>query len=361
MVCGVLASACTDRAISNDSTDGGDDLIAVPTCEKQVLCNGKCVDPATDPMNCGGCGSVCNTSCAGGVCSLLPADCPYPFGQIGHDVCLAIDAMNVYWQTNYYYNSDSDAIFSLPLNGGCPSMAVSGLTFPNRIASDGKNLYFTAIQSGPTYGTVNVAPVGGGKRSVIATNQDQPDQILVDAHNVYWTSSGDGSIWKSDKTSPTPMNLAGPFAAGRLYMRVDSTNVYFPEAATNIVNRVPIAGGVVTAVTTPSQALGALAIDEQSLYFVTGSDSGEIATAGLLGTNQVPVPIVHSQPPLRSIQVGGSHLYYTRGDEIHRVTIGGENDTILASSQNQPNCMALDETSVYWISEDGSAVSKTAR
>lgn len=46
-----------------------------PSCPAgQRRCDGACIDPATDPANCGGCGRACAAGwgCAGGTCCLLP-------------------------------------------------------------------------------------------------------------------------------------------------------------------------------------------------------------------------------------------------------------------------------------------------
>ncbi|MGH7328262.1 MAG: hypothetical protein ACREJX_07915, partial [Polyangiaceae bacterium] len=47
--------------------------------------------------------------------------------------------------------------------------------------------------------------------------------------------------------------------------------------------------------------------------------------------------------------------------EIHRATVAGTSDTILASKQNGPNCIAVDATSVYWINSGGGMISKTGK
>jgi hypothetical protein len=56
------------------------DAICVPICpENQIACGTTCVDPSTDPTNCGGCGISCTPpDCCGGQCTNLsvdPANC----------------------------------------------------------------------------------------------------------------------------------------------------------------------------------------------------------------------------------------------------------------------------------------------
>ena len=84
---GLLACAtgCGARTIADDyRRDGGGTPDALPDAQPDappdtgtvcspgtVLCAGRCVDPTSDPANCGGCGVSCGTSgvCVGGVCT----------------------------------------------------------------------------------------------------------------------------------------------------------------------------------------------------------------------------------------------------------------------------------------------------
>ncbi|MBV9949523.1 MAG: hypothetical protein JOZ69_21955, partial [Myxococcales bacterium] len=64
----MTGDATVDGAHRDSGRDGGDGE-AGPTCHTTV-CGGVCVDPMTDPKNCGGCGTVCpaGAPCQGGQC-----------------------------------------------------------------------------------------------------------------------------------------------------------------------------------------------------------------------------------------------------------------------------------------------------
>jgi glucosylceramidase len=65
LACALLAAACT-----NDGAGG----VTGPSCAvEQVACGELCVDAATDPANCGGCGIPCAADqiCQGGACQCL--------------------------------------------------------------------------------------------------------------------------------------------------------------------------------------------------------------------------------------------------------------------------------------------------
>jgi hypothetical protein len=76
-------------------------------------------------------------------------------------------------------------------------------------------------------------------------------------------------------------------------------------------------------------------------------------------------------PSINGIETDGLHIWFAEASdvqpyvpgtgEIHRVTVGGGNDKVLASKQNGPNCIAVDATSVYWIETGSGMISKTGK
>jgi hypothetical protein len=61
-------SECSDHVVCDDAADGG-------ASAPQTLCNGKCTDTKTDPMNCGSCGTQCPADCSGGKCQCPAGAC----------------------------------------------------------------------------------------------------------------------------------------------------------------------------------------------------------------------------------------------------------------------------------------------
>lgn len=162
--------------------DGGGDGMMMTSCDAgQTACNGVCVDTSSDPMNCGGCGSICNTKCTNGICQLInPMGCDGGVGGVGDNACITIDSMNVYWASGLANGS----IWRLPLGGGCPGLVVSGQPVPHGVASDGTNVFFGNQGNN---GSIVRVPIGGGQTTTIASTQPNPLDVVVDATNVYWT------------------------------------------------------------------------------------------------------------------------------------------------------------------------------
>jgi hypothetical protein len=108
-----------------------------------------CTVKMTDPDNCGMCGTKCDAGavCVAGVCGTKP----------------------------------TDVVAATGCGGGV------------RLATDGKNIYWTEMMTGK----VRSVPVAGGAIAEVATGQLSPTQIAVDATGVYWVNQGDATAASS--------------------------------------------------------------------------------------------------------------------------------------------------------------------
>jgi hypothetical protein len=265
-------------------------------------------------------------------------------------------------------------VWSVPIAGGCPALVVGAQNVPHGMASDGTNLYFANQGTAQLIGSVNKIPIGGGAVTPIASNQSGPIDVVLDATNVYWANQGDGSIWKSDKTTPNPVKLAGPNGQGHAaHLRVDATNVYYTDSSGGAVYRVPIAGGNAVAMTTTGIPFPRyIAIDSQNAYFGSSSNgTAAIMSIALNATGGTAAQLLPNLKSIAGIETDGKDIWYAEPTdvqpfqantgEVHRMTTAAANDTPLATKQNQPGCVSVDSTSVYWINAGGGMISKTGK
>jgi hypothetical protein len=364
---------------ANDGGGGNDVIVAndvvndvpIASCDAGTIsCGGKCVDTQTDPNNCGGCGVVCNTQCTAGVCPLIGPGCDGGVQPSNDQACITVDSTNVYWGTGF---NNTGSVWKVPVGGGCPVQMVGSQNGPHGMASDGTNLYFANLGGNSVLGSVQKIPINGNVATPIAIAQATPLDVAVDANNVYWANNGDGSVWKSDKNTPNPIKLAGPLGAGHAqHLRVDATNVYFSDHSSGVINRVPIAGGSVVAMISQTSSTGYLALDKTNVYFGAVPSKAAVFSVALgAAAGTTPTSLIPNLPFINGIETDGTNLWYAElsnvnpyvasTGEIHRATVAGQNDVILASKQNGPNCIAVDTTSVYWINDLGGLISKTGK
>jgi hypothetical protein len=134
---------------------------------------------------------------------------------------VAVDARNVYVTV-----SDVGAtgfVAQIPLNGLGETYLASNLDYPQGIAVDTTNVYWTNWMGA----TVSEEPIGGTGAAALASNQDDPYGIAIDATSVYWTTQGlNGSVLKVAISGGKPIVLA----TNQVYptaIAVDATSVYW--------------------------------------------------------------------------------------------------------------------------------------
>jgi hypothetical protein len=217
-------------------------------------------------------------------------------------------------------------------------------SFPWGIAIEGADVYWVNMGEAQQ-GSVVKAPKSGGAPVTLASNQVNPVSIAVDAQNVYWTTSGtstcapsgactsngDGTVMSAPLTGGTPTMLAGKQLAP-VSIAVDVKNVYFIDEGTAVYNstitdgsvmKVPIGGGTPTALATGLRYPGALTVDATSVYWTVMDSQGVNGTLMKVSIDGGAATTLASGYPPWTIQTGGATI---------------------------PKLIAVDSTSVYWVS-----------
>jgi hypothetical protein len=173
----------------------------------------------------------------------------------------------------------------------------------------------------------------------LASGQSYPEAIAVTGGDVFWVSYGEaigqGQLLKVPVAGGVPVLLASGHEFGRI--AVDASSVYFTDGNAGTVMKVPIAGGPTTTLAVGQAGARAVAVDATHVYWTSYSSAGCPDDGGPCSPDGA----------------------------IRRVPIGGGIVTTLASGQESPAGLAVDEQNVYWTSlgiriQDGS-VRKVAR
>lgn len=338
-------------------------------------CGGKCVDLSSDPQNCGRCGHACEVGCAQGVCTptLLAGGLGAPHG-------ILVDGTNLYVANHGGINVQ---VMSAIDGTGLKNLA-SSQVYPDRLTSDGNNLYWSN-DSDPV-GSVNYVALGGGQSYVAARDLPLPYGVVTHGGYLFITTtdtvnnSGGGcptDAWTSAvlrcpnpgcyvaacATSGGPTVLASQQATPT-GITVDATNVYWANSTGGTVMFCPqpdCAGGPQVF----AQGLGKpweVASDGSAVYF-TDRSAGKLYACATTGCGGAPGVMATGLDDPLLVTVQGGAVYFTEyaggvagKGKVSRCAIPGctGGPEVLAIGLNAPYAVTADATYVYW-SEEGTA------
>ncbi len=318
------------------SVDGGADS-PVEACA--TLCKGQCADLQSDQNNCGACGTTCEAGCSAGLCkpTVLATGLGAPHGLLQNGSSL------------YFANHGTISVQVMSkIDGtGLKNFGTSQL-FPERLATDGANLFWTDTANVPTtpggtveYGnfdmTTQCAP--GFLVCYVVQNLPSPFGLAIQGQNMFVTTL--------DATNNGASGCAGMYVNAVLQCPTFGCNV----------NNCGSGGPNVIATGTK---LASVAADATNMYW---------ADTGAHVINFCPQPTCTNGPTTFAGQLDqpfdvvsdGAHVYFTdRGAGTLSscpITGCGTSRTILTSSIKDPLLIALDSKTIYVTSYAGGTIS----
>jgi hypothetical protein len=343
-----------------------------------------CTDTQNDPNNCGTCGHGCGGgACVAGVCqpvALVTGVCP---------TSIAVDATNVYFTHDLAGAAFEWAVESVAKTGGAPTVLASYSAIPGQgapqtadgVAVWGGTVYFVqwnpgnpALMSVPAQGgptTLVFAPIVGGAPRQVARN------VVANATGVYWANEEFGVAFidpTGHSTNLTPGSV--PVSGGIITpypstLAVDAVNAYFSdneghgEGNENLINSVPIGGGMITTIgredpleTNPIPISDvAIASDGTCVYWATTDQAPGFIPIGPIGGPLGSGPsTLDPATTVTSLALDSNGVYWTENSSSGAVVFQpmancklSAQAKPLALGQSFPFAVAVDDTYVYWI------------
>lgn len=203
----------------------------------------------------------------------------------------------------------------------------------------------------------------GGCVSVVLSgrNFSLGNEIAVDATHLYWTETG--KVVSIPLAGGTPVVLATGGLPGAL--AIDGSFVYFAErnSPNQAIKRVPLGGGTVTTLASlPGVSPVDLAINATHLYYISntsaGPNTGAVVKIPLAGG--APITLASSQPNPQAIAIDGSNVYWTGGDLMTLALTGGTPTSLFTGLGSNSFGLTSDGSSVFWTNSTGGKLSKGA-
>jgi hypothetical protein len=303
---------------------------------------GSCGDTSSDPHNCGACGHDCSgATCSNSVCESVVIAA----AQVDA-YALTVDDQNVYW-TVEGTGSDGAVLKAPAQQTGTATAIASGQPYPSYITTDGKNVYWVAIDG------VHSVSVNGGTSTIMAPfSTDEATAIAVDLKNVYYASIGSGeaggSLFAVSLATATSLQIATQLQGQTAAVASNGSTVFYADS-TDLSSVAPNGSNANTI--EPGQYASAVTADAKYVYWTSGLQSGAILRAPVGGGS--PVTLASNQFYPNAIAVDGANVYWTTGEggggTVMEVPINGGPVVTLASGQAYPTGIAINNTRVYWV------------
>jgi hypothetical protein len=276
---------------------------------------------------------------------------------------LAADGEHVFWISD-------QLLRKIPAAGGAPIEvgAVDGET----MALDATHAYL----AGGIRGTVTKLSKQGGSVETIVTGEKEPTSIAVDSSGVYWGNwssydmapVADGSIARSavDGSNVTPLAESLVYVRG---IALDADSVYFVSASDEQLYRLPKSGGTPVVIATGLYDPSGPVLDADGIYLRTRAryddPEGQDAIVRVSREGGDLEVLVSERYGIGALGVHAGFVYYTRSGGfvscdrpsgvVRRVSTAGGTPTDVAVEQSDPASIAVDQNGVYWTNGSGSS------
>ncbi|WP_437930730.1 hypothetical protein WMF37_16365 [Sorangium sp. So ce291] len=301
------------------------------------------------------------------------APVPVAVAQV-HPVSLRVAAGGVAWVSGTTFDETGTArqdgeLKVTPRDGGEPLILGAAQASPRDLAVDEARevVFWTNAEDG----TLMVAPLAGGEPRELLADLKQPEGLSLSGDVLTWTELWGGGVFRATVSGSgaevalgAPEELARPDAVVESPYRVASagdTVCWTYQGTLGSADGVVACslGGstrtVATGQLTPREI--ALDVDGQgnavAVYWAS-FEGGSIFRAALSdGEIGEASAVVSDQGQLNGIALDDEHVYWTRRDEgtVVRMPKDGGEPEVLASRQQRPGDIAVDELAVYWINE----------
>jgi hypothetical protein len=311
-----------------------------------------------------------------------PAEQPRPevtlaSGQ-NHPFSLVVESGFAYWATDDEKSGDEESgtVHRVPTSGGLPITVASHeaglISFNHEIAVNAGFAYWIRTEELPTkHGdfrkVIVAAPVSGGQPRTLATTSCSY-RVTVDANGIFCMDDGDVNVVRLVPLSGGPEKALtserSTSLGGGCCVLVDAQHLYWSsrsavaEMGGSRIMSAPRKGGTPTALASfPASEAGGYhmpaVVDDGFIYVISQEHegNGEPGNISLLPKTGGSLRILATVKRPQAIALDKDSVYFVAGDGagvVGRISKATGGASIIATGQDDPRSVAVDDTYVYW-------------
>jgi sugar lactone lactonase YvrE len=286
---------------------------------------------------------------------------------IGQDATtkLVVDAGSIYWSGPVPYELATD---------GTPPLWTRGSQVVSGFAVGGGNLW--VVESA----NHRIARLDDTNREQILTPLTSTVTAIASQDAQVAWATADGAIQIRNAALDAPVATLAIEPGGAYQLAIDNTAVYWTVIGTQAagfqdgaVRSVPLSGGPVTTLASGQTFPASLAVDRDAVYWVSfaGGPSSAVMRAAKTGGAPSPLATLSVGQDPSGIAVDDAFVYVADEHEalntdeaegtIVKLPKAGGDPIVLASGQQRPISIAIDDDSVYWTTEGDGAIRRAPK
>lgn len=239
-------------------------------------------------------------------------------------------------------------ILRIPRDGGAP-VKLASPDWPTYLSVDTTHVYWTDLRklaSDP--GKIGRVPIGGGPEEILATNLDRPNSCALAAGRVFFAQFT--AVSAVPRTGGVVDSVAATESAP-YYVATSSTLVCWVRMPTTIVCKPQTGGAISVLATEASGTIYALAIDDTRAFWAMRD--GSLRTVPLSGGTPTTLAAPLDDCPFGAdIELDATRAYWACGPNVRSVAKTGGAVTALHHATNPVMGIAVDESRVYWTTNN---------
>jgi len=346
------ADADTDTDSDTDTDVDTDTDTDSDTCDPLTDCDGECVDLTSNPEHCGACDHDClGANCVASACDPIQLSDGMDTSTNAGNGFLSVGPDFVYWG---YRSTPSGDFLYADKDGAATSCIVCDQGEPRETVTTSSWVFWVDT----VMDELRRAPLDGSTFTTLWSGQ-VGSPIAVDATYVYWWDEGVGNVMQAEHDGSSPTQVATG-QANVVSIAAEGGWLYWTNG--NDLMELELSSPPAVTMVSGLTAARSLVADSTHVYLATGSWDVDEAIRRV-PRGDTTLELLDGVGGAYVIDLDATHVYAANGPdgEIFRIPKDGGTPEVLATGQQYPFDIVVDDEAAYWSSEIDASLAKVAK